>query len=251
MLEDILTDCNQALYESEVYLMEAITSSLEESGNSLIITEKSKESLGQKTKKYFTDIIVALKKLTDSLVVRIDELVRSTTYKAKLLKYREELKQKRSLSLVKVNDVWSLADCYIDMTNELVRYARRMSKNEYRTVAQVDHDIDDFNKIYNTYQDKLEKIYEKKIVINSKAMLDFVDEELSGRGSVIKTLNNSITLLQQMEKECDRLILKADVMGSDIIQKRVGLLKRVGNSISAATKKWSVKIISSMVFIFA
>lgn len=251
MIEDILTDCNQALYESEVYLMEAITSSLEEIGDSLIITEKSKESLGQKTKKYFTDIIVALKKLTDSMVVRIEELVRSATYKAKLLKYREELKQKGSLSLVKVNDVWSLADCYIDMTNELVRYARRMSKNEYRTVAQVDHDIDDFNKIYNMYQDKLEKIYEKKIVINSKAMLDFVDDELSGRGSVIKTLNNSITLLQQMEKECDRLILKADVMGSDIIQKRVGLLKRVGNSISAATKKWSVKIISSMVFIFA
>lgn len=236
---------------ANIALMEAVTVSLEINEDNIFMTEKSKETLSIKFKKFIADVITAIRKIIDELSTRVKSVVRDVTFKAKLLKYREELKNKGSLSMEKVIDVWKLTDIYLEMNNELTKYARRISKMNYTSLLAIDRDIDSFDAIIDKYEKSLTSTYEKKVLVSSKTMLDFVEDELSGRSSVLKVLNDSISLFEQMDKECDRLFDKANFLGKDITHKKIGFIKRGIYKISATIKKWAVRIISGFVFLFA
>ena len=90
---------------------------------------------------------------------------------------------------------------------------------------------------------------DKKISVPTVKMLNFVEDEISGKSKVLESLNDGITIFQQMQHDCKVLETRKEILGPDIIPKHIGFLRKIAISISGFFKRWSVKIISSIVLI--
>ena len=181
----------------------------------------------------------------------MDRKVRSAEFETRLRKLHKELKegQKGGIKDVEVHDVWTMTNKYLRCVDELKRYAKKFAEMKYKRTSQIDDDISQFNTIMERYKNELEEASKKTIEVPLKDMLDFVEDEISGRSNVMSTLNDAITILQQMDKDCELIEKRKDILGPDIIPKHIGFIRRIAYSISGFFKKWAVKIISTVVFI--
>ena len=101
------------------------------------------------------------------------------------------------------------------------------------------------------YKQKLEEASKKTVVVPISRMINFIESEINGRSKVLNTLNEAIALLQQMSKDCELIEKRRDILGPDILTKHVGFIRRIAYNITGFFKKWVVKFISTVVFIFA
>jgi len=218
-----------------------------------IFVEKKKEteSLMVKTKKFFANLIAAFQNFIATVQVELDGKIRSSEFENKLRKLHTELKEgeKGGIKTVEVHDVWSMKDKYLDCVNDLKQYAKKFCEMKYKRTSEIDNDIIQFNTKMEKYKQELETVSKKTIVVPISKMIDFIEDEVSGRSKVMDTLNDAITLLQQMNKDCELIEKRRDILGPDIIPKHIGFLRRIATNISSFFKHWAVKIITTIVFI--
>ena len=239
---------------AQVEFMEALTTFTESCfDEEQIFTEKKKEkeSLMIRTKKFFANLIAAFQNFKATIQVELDRKVRASEFENKLRKLHKELKegQKNGIKYVEVHDIWTMRDKYLSCVDELKKYARKFAEMKYTKTGQIDDDISSFNTIMERYKKDLEDASKKMITVPLTKMLDFVEDEVSGRSKVMDTLNDAITILQQMDKDCELIEKRKDILGPDIIPKHVGFLRKIAYSISGFFKRWAVKIITTIVFI--
>lgn len=218
-----------------------------------MFSEKKQESdsFYVRTKKFFANLIAAFQNFIATVQVEVDKKVRSAEFDKKLHKLHTELKegQKGGIKTVEVHDVWSMKDKYLECVDELKQYAKKFAEMKYKRTSDIDDDTIKFNNIMKKYKDELEETSKKMIVVPISKMIDFVEDEVSGRSRVMKTLNEAITLLQQMSKDCELIEKRLDILGPDIIPKHVGFLRKIATSISGFFRQWAIKIITTIVFI--
>lgn len=137
------------------------------------------------------------------------------------------------------------------MVDDLWKYGKKFQKINYKSVDQIDKDMDRFNSLLNHYNKELEKIENKEYTIKIKDAIEFVSNEIDGQSKVLETINSSISQVKEMETVASNLELKRNTLGNDVIPKHVFFLKRICNSILGFVKKKVSKFISIVVFLFA
>lgn len=242
---------DNAINKANFELTESITSFIELNESKYIFTEAEKETIVTSVKKFFTNIISAIQNFINSIKQQINRSTRFSTTDSKLHKtYKELLKQKEAgCKEVKVMDVWTLEKKYLTYVDELKKLAKKFSKMKYKRSSELNADIERFNKLYDNYDKELTSLSENTIVVPIDKMINFVEDEISNRSKVMDSLNDCITLMEQMRDDVDLIETRYDILGVDIVPKHISFLKKIGTSISSFIKKWVVKFITKVVFI--
>ena len=248
----VMFDNKVALAQAD--FMEALASFTESCmDDDYLFTEKKKEkeSLMIRTKKFFANLIAAFQNFKATVQVELNRKVRASEFQNKLRKLHKELKEgeKGGIKHVEVHDVWTMRDKYLECVTELKKYAKKFAEMKYTKTRDIDNDITQFNTLMEKYKKELEEASAKMITVPISKMLDFVEDEVNGRSRVMDTLNDAITLLEQMNKDCELIEKRTDILGPDVIPKHVGFLRQIAYSISGFFKRWAVKIITTVVFI--
>lgn len=242
-----------AIAKSDFEFTEALTSFIEYVSDSFFVTESEQDSLVTSIKKFFANLISAIQNFVNSIKLEIDKNVRWSTTDTKLHKtYKELLKQKNAgCKEVKVMDVWTLSKEYVDDVNIMKKLAKKFAKMKYTSSATLNKDISEFNSLFEQCNRELEEIANTVITVPIDKMIQFVEDEISNRSQVFDTLNECITLMQQMKDDTELIQKRYEMLGTDIVPKQVSFIKKVSTKIVTFIKKWVVRILSKIVFIFA
>ena len=239
------------LNKIEANLIDALTVFHESVNETIYVTEKEAESLGTKVKKFISDIIVLLKNLKANIQNTIETKTREKSFRNKLDALHKELKEKKEQGIRKVQvvDVWKYTDFYLYCVEDLKKYVKKFTKVKYTRTADIDADLATFKKITDKYDEKLEKIASEKITIFVDRMLGFVEDEITGRSRVLKTLNDAITMFNEMQNEAMTLEVRKEILGPDILPKHVGFLRKIAYGFTGFIKRWVIRIMTTVILI--
>ena len=146
-------------------------------------------------------------------------------------------------------DIQAYCDEYLNAVDELETYAKRFANMKCKHLSDIDRDINDFNDIAEDYENSLNKIAQKKVKMSPKKLMKYIENEISGRSQVLDTLNDAMTLFEQMKNDCTLLESRKNILGPDIIAKKIGFIRKMSTKISRFIKRNVVRFISTIVLI--
>lgn len=274
---DISEELGYHINKFNLGISDLLTEMTEEYSNDIIITEKVKESFFSRVKKWFKNLILNFTNFANSIKINITSKKRDSDFGKSLRKMQEELieKKKKGYIEVQVSDIWTIRDLYIEAVDSLTSQYRKLFKdrgllfrkstddsdnvksrnkvgNKYKYIEQVDKQLEQIDSAVKYWDEKLKAVSEKTVVKNIDDMLRFIDKEISNRSEVMKTLNNAMTMLDELLAEIDYMEKKIEIYGSDVLcGKRVFFLKKIASNITSFIRRWIGKAIANVVFIFA
>ncbi len=274
---DISEELGYHINKFNLGISDLLTEMTEEYSNDTIITEKVKESFFSRVKKWFKNLILNFTNFANSIKINITSKKRDSDFGKSLRKMQEELieKKKKGYIEVQVSDIWTIRDLYIEAVDSLTSQYRKLFKdrgllfrkstddsdnvksrnkvgNKYKYIEQVDKQLEQIDSAVKYWDEKLKAVSEKTVVKNIDDMLRFIDKEISNRSEVMKTLNNAMTMLDELLAEIDYMEKKIEIYGSDVLcGKRVFFLKKIASNITSFIRRWIGKAIANVVFIFA
>jgi DNA repair ATPase RecN len=183
--------------------------------------------------------------------LKVEYTIKEKQIKAKLTQMRKELKEK-SLKRrdVQMIDYWEINNLFGSYYKELAKYAKKFAKVKYTKTWQIEEDLDTFDKLLKKFNTELDTLSNKKITVSIEKALDFVEDEIRGKSEILTSLNDSIHDFAEIEQIANELRTKMNVLGADVIPKHVGFIQKMVNAISGFLRKWTVKFIMGVVFIF-
>jgi hypothetical protein len=113
------------------------------------------------------------------------------------------------------------------ISGKVKEYTKRVGKMTYSNTREIEDDINKFNKVMENYDEELGKLMSKKKKVPRKQMIDFIENELSGRSSILDCCSECIAAIEQMSSDIDTLEKRKDLLGPDIIPKHIGFLRRI------------------------
>lgn len=231
----------------------AIVTYTESFYNKHYITEKETESLYTSLKKFFLNLITSIRLFYKQTTTKIKNFIRENTIDIKLRKLRKDLEKNKNngAKYVECIDLIKYKRTYLVMVDELWYFTNKFAKGNYKSVKQLDRDMELFEKLYNKYEDQLDEIENYPIRIPIKKAIDFVSKEIDGKSDVIETINNCANRIEELEVLADNIQLKRDNLGKDVIPKHVNFIRKMCNKITSIIRKKVSKFISVVVFLFA
>lgn len=226
---------------------------LESTEDTDIFTEKHQATIGEAMRIFISGIIGVLQQLKDAITEQIDSTIRSVQFKNKFNKLKEEVKQKKvnGDKTVEILDYAKITDEYVRMCDDLRSRVNKINNIDYLTHFGLDHDIKVFNEKINEYNNILEDLMTKKKKMKIDKAIEFLENETSGDGRVIKTLNNAISEFKSFENTVKRVETKEKIVGKELIAKNVIIVRQTSNGFVKFVRKWSSRIIARCVFWFA
>ena len=233
-----------------VELMESLAEFTESYGENFYITEAQKDSIYIKLKKFLADLIVIMHNFINQIKIDVRKKINEKKYDAKIRALYKEIKENGDKT-VYVADVWAINKFISKAAKELKQHTKRVADIRYSNTSEIDEDINKFNKLMEKYDKELDKLCSYKVKVSAKKMLDFIEDEISGRSSILDHLNESISIIEQIQSDVKALEKRKDILGPDVIPKHIGFLRRISQKIAMAFRKWVSKVVSRIVFIFA
>ena len=247
------TEFENGIAKTDCELIDAIVTYEESYDMFHVVMESEKTSLIGKIKIFFADLVAAFQNFISAIKNKVSSKVREESYKAKLESLHKELREKsqNGEKKIKVENIWLLEHTYFEACEDLKKEAKRLCKMKYKYTRDIDKDIEVFNKKLKKYETAIEDCKGEMITVSISEMLDFVENEISGRSRIFKSLNDNINVLNQMKDDVILVATRTDMLGADIIPKHVSFLKKVIISITNFIRKTASKIISRIVFFCA
>lgn len=244
-------ETTEAIYNDR--LTESIVEYSELLSDKHYVTESEHKALIVKIKEFFAKIITSLKTFHDNIKIKLNKFVKENTLEIKLRNLKKELIDRNNSGekYIKTIDLIKYKNTYIKMVKDLWKYAQNFEKVNYKSVEQIDHDLEKFNKTIERYNNELDEIEKKEYRMKTIDVIDFVSREIDGSSDVLRTINDSINKVKEMQAYAENLKIKRDVLGNDVIPKHVFFLKRICNSITSFIRKRVAKFISVIVLLFA
>lgn len=255
-MEDLFFSCESAyegcMSHTNTILEYAIFEYTEELLTNHYVTESTRESLWLRLKKFFTKIILAIKDFTKELQSKMQHVINEKQIRHKLDDMRKTLKEKKSVGVktMTMTDYKSMQRVFDKHYDTLIGFAKKFAKVKYTKTWQIEDDLNEFEKILKTCNDELEDASKKTITITIDKALDFVEDEIRGKSEVFKNLINSIDEFEEIRQLAENLKIRMDILGADVIPKHVGFIQRMVNSIANFVRKWTIKIMMGVIFIF-
>lgn len=230
-------------------LRDLITNSQVEFLSKSYYTEKTEDSLFSGVKEFFGKIIAALQKYVRELEIRFDEWIRDKEIRVLIRKAKKQIEEDREAGAktVELPDIWNMSKRYKEINKELYGYAKKFAETKYRRISDLESDISKFEALVNKYNSELVGYEEKKVKMPVSKAIDFINSEIEGRSTLLDDLNEDISKLKNLEKECENIKIRLYAQEGNIIPEHMSIMRRVTTSISNFTKKIRKKIKTSII----
>lgn len=209
------------------------------------------DSLFTKIKKFFTMLISSITTFIKQIKADVERRINMADIKNNLKKAHKKLLTMDKNSKVEVSDIWSLKNDYLSLVKELSSYSKRIGKNEYKYTEDMDRDIEIFNTIVSDYESKLKKDEERTVKVRADELIRFIEDELTGRSSIMASLNTNMQIVSDMKINCESLMMKRELLGPDVLTKKLTILQKLAKSITKVFQKWVAKIIATFIILFS
>ena len=206
------------------------------------VKESSQNKFWESVKKFFAELILSFKKFTNMITLKVNTVINSGLKKR--LHAKLEMERKKGTRTIEIIDMEKYKDTYLDMVSDLWTYGKRIERANYKTVDQIDRDLEKFNSIADKYDKKLDEIASKKVTYRLDRAIKFVENEINGKSKVTATLDEAMEEFNNMKNAAKLLETKRNILGQGIIPKHVNIIKdskkfRDEQTISRWTKKLS------------
>ena len=251
-IDSISSVFENSLNKASTDLMDSMTEFIEMYESTHYITEKRQEFIVTKIKKFISSVIVTLKNFKDSIKIEVSRASREIATDAKLHKmYADLVKMKNEgKTTVTVIDVWTLENDYKKSVNRLEKIVKKISKCEYKHVYDMDTDLSAYNKIIDDANETINKDYEKTTVKPIQTVMNFVEDELSGRSYIMGSIDDCIVLLEGMQNDVDLVEKKKAILGPDVVNRHVSIIRKIVTGVSKFIKGVIVKFMTMVILIF-
>lgn len=212
------------------------------------------DSIVTSIKRFFINIIQEIDRWISSIVDTVDRKKTEAGYRKNLLSIEKKLKDNIDSgknSDVKITDHEYILKEYKKRYKELSKYAKKFAHMDYKSTAEIDDDLEKFNKILYAYEDEMTAIENKTITVDAKTALSMVQKELNGNSSYLETISELKSDIKEMEKESLLLEKRMDALGASVIPKHLNFIRRMTVNISRFSRKCLGKFIGKFVFTFA
>lgn len=204
-----------------------------------------RDGLWTSIKKFFAKLIAGFQEFNRKVIIEIQYRVKRlitkfstrSTYK-KAVKARNEGKE-----VVEVYNCARMVNVYNKTIAELTPIMNRISKNTYKTIDDMDDEIEEFERKVNETYSIIDELQQTKIKVEITEYIHFLEREISGNSDVFKSLSLCERELQLMESETMKLKTRRDIIGPDVLTKRVGIIKRISMGITQFIKNCFTKLI--------
>ena len=221
-----------------------------------LITEAKKYTIAQdslyvKIKKFFATLISSITTFIKQIKADVERRVQASNFKNNLRKAHKKLLTMDKNTKVEVEDIWSLKEDYLTLVKDLSAYAKRIEKSEYKYTSDIDRDVESFNKLVADAEDKMIKDKERKIKVRADDLIRFIEDELTGRSSVLSSLNTNMQIVNDMKINCENMMMKRDLLGPDVLTKKLTIVQKIVRSITKVFQKWAAKVITTFIILFS
>lgn len=204
-----------------------------------------KDSLWTTIKKFFTKLISGfqefMRKISIEIKYRVDRITTSITTRMSHKKANEL--REAGVKVVEIHDVFKVVGIYNKAINELNPILSKLSKNNYDNLDDMDTDLNRFNVILNTANSSIDKAKDDKIKVGITDYIHFLEREISGNSNIFKSLNMCEREVQLMYSEVMKMQTKRNILGPDIIAKKVNIFKKISSDLVQFIKTCLSKII--------
>lgn len=218
-----------------------------------VLTEAVSDNFGSSIKKFFANLITSIRNFINKFKNYMSKTAREASYVAVLNSMEKSIKKAKEEGKTRVTmlDYDYIRGEYKDMCKDLKSYAKRFTKMNYKSTLDIDKDLQEFDKVSNYWDKRMEKAIHKEKTISIDSALKFVENEKRGYSHVFDSLNDLIKDIEDMQHVAEETALRVNTLGSDIIPKHVNFLRRVANTISKKVTNFVSKTIAINVLLFA
>ena len=213
----------------------------------------SNDTIIVKIEKFFASIITALNKYRVQVKNIVAKGVRRISMRIWLkTTYDRFVKEKeKGTKKVTMPDYKSLLRAYKDAVADLSVYSRKFAKTKYNSTLDIDKDIEKFNKIADMYESQIKKIEDTSVTVKIDTAIQWIEDEVSGKGTTIQSINDAIETIDYLHMECVNIAKRKDILGPSVIPKHIGFIRKIIMSINKAIHRLVGKFIGGVVFTFA
>lgn len=219
-----------------------------------IMTEKKDEpGLFTKIKIFFAKILSSLATLKDDIERKIKAKFAEKDLKKQIeqLKLIAEDKAQKGETTMDFPDFEAYAKRYTAYKNDVRKFAAKFGNCMYDAAWQVQDDLTLFDNKTAIAEKELEKISKRKVSKKVSWVITFCEDELRGKGNVMKTINDGQKIINEVKTSALKLEKKTDVLKDDIRYLKITALQKIAAKFTKMIKVVVVKVIMMVLTPFA
>lgn len=204
-----------------------------------------KDGLWTSIKKFFVDLLANFQEFNRKIIAEVQYRVKRIITKFSLKSvYKKALHSKENgTRVVKVHNVAKMVGLYNNAIIELSPIMKRVGKADYTDLDKLDNDVDTFTKMINSTIVAVEKLKNSTINVSIYEYIKFLEREISGNSQVFSSLDLCERDIQLMQSEVLKLQTKRDMLGPEVLAKKINIMKRISLGIVQFIKDCLTKLI--------
>lgn len=204
-----------------------------------------KDGLWTSIKKFFVDLLANFQEFNRKMIAEVQYRVKRIITKFSLKSvYKKALHSKENgTRVVKVHNVAKMVGLYNNAIIELSPIMKRVGKADYTDLDKLDNDVDTFTKMINSTIVAVEKLKNSTINVSIDEYIKFLEREISGNSQVFSSLDLCERDIQLMQSEVLKLQTKRDMLGPEVLAKKINIMKRISLGIVQFIKDCLTKLI--------
>lgn len=204
-----------------------------------------KDGLWTSIKKFFVDLLANFQEFNRKIIAEVQYRVKRIITKFSLKSvYKKALHSKENgTRVVKVHNVAKMVGLYNNAIIELSPIMKRVGKADYTDLDKLDNDVDTFTKMINSTIVAVEKLKNSTIKVSIDEYIKFLEREISGNSQVFSSLDLCERDIQLMQSEVLKLQTKRDMLGPEVLAKKINIMKRISLGIVQFIKDCLTKLI--------
>ena len=228
-----------------------------------MITESTafyESDFGGPLHKFFKSIINTMQNFVRQVTEKINASIRTKNMTRQLRGFHAQLeeierdpnhkkKYVEMIDIVKLNEVITFA------TENMEDIHKRMMKNRYRHLKDLDKDIKDFNELYENMEKRYHAIMDKPVKYPVRKAIAIVEDEITGRKPMVTALDKCIKSCEEMSRHVDQIQQKRELYGVEVLPAYMSFVKRITTKftsfIQRGVGKGMSNVISGAVFLLA
>ena len=210
--------------------------------------------------KFFKSIINTMQNFVRQVTEKINAAIRSKNMTRQLRGFHAQLEQiekdpTHKKKVVEMIDIEKLNHVITSGTDDLESIHKRLMKNRYRHLKELDKNIKEFNTIYENMEKKYSEIMDKKVKYPVRKAIALIEDEITGRKPLVTALDKCIKSCEEMSRHVDQIQQKRELYGVEVLPAYMSFVKRITTRFTSFIQRGVGKgisnVISGAVFLLA
>ena len=220
-----------------------------------MITESAafyESDFGGPLQKLFKSIINTMQNFVRQITEKINASIRTKNMTRQLRGFHAQLEEierdpNHKKKHVEMIDIEKLNKVIVSSTDDLKTIHKRLMKNKYRHLKELDKDIKDFNTIYENMEKRYNEITDKKVKYPIRKAIALIEDEITGRKPLVTALNDCINSCEEMSRHVDQIQQKRELYGVEVLPAYMSFVKRITTKFTSFIQRGVGKGVSNLI----